>query len=82
MFQGAQVPDVKRTKPLWKADAACIFNLDKQRSASKNSQARMKQRGPAVSVPAILSLANFEQLHGRIHERIVRKVLLREWATV
>ena len=67
MFQGAQGPDVERTGPLRKADAASTTRVDKQSSASKDNLAGMEQRGPAVSAPAMLALANFEPLHGRIH---------------
>ena len=78
MVQGAEVPDVERTRPLREADAACVFQLHLQRAAAKNRHGGMEQRGPAVSVPAVLPLANFQQLHGRINEGIVCKVLLDE----
>ena len=38
----------------------------------------MEQRGPAISVPAVLSLANSEELHCRVNESIVGKVLFQK----
>ena len=79
MVQGAEVPDVERTRPLREADAACIsqrFHL--QRAASKNSYGSLEQLVPAIIVPAFLPLANFQQRHGQISEGIVFKVLLHE----
>ena len=64
MLQGAQVPDVKRTRLLRQADAAPLpLRLDLECTASKNSQGAMEQRGPAISVPTVFSLANSEELH-------------------
>ena len=63
MLQGAKVPDVKRTRLLRQTDAVPPFRLDYERTASENSEGAMEQRGPAISVPAVLSLANSEELH-------------------
>ena len=83
MFQGAEVPDVERTRPLREADAACIFQLfHLQRVAYKSSYGNMEQRGPAVSMPFFLPPANLQQLHGRISDGIVCKALLHELDTV
>ena len=42
----------------------------------------MEQRGPAINVPAVLSLANSEELHCCVFESIVGKVLFQKSAAI
>ena len=46
MAHGAEVPDIERTRPLRKADAAPIFQFHLQKATSKQRQPRMKKRCP------------------------------------
>ena len=46
MVQGAEVPDVERTRPLREADAACVFQLHLQRAAAKTVMAAWSSEAP------------------------------------